>query len=81
MEVGINYLQLLNGPQMEALALYNAVWVVNNLLSAGTVKSAKQHWDRGFNQWQALQFWHSRANDQQERFFYKLYVEYIKYNI
>ena len=51
-EVGINYLQYLNGPQMEAWALYNAVWVVNSHLSTGTVKS-EQHWDRRFiNQWQ-----------------------------
>ena len=46
-EVGINYLQLLNELQMEAWALYNAVWVVNSHFSAGTVKSAKQL-DRGF---------------------------------
>ena len=28
-EVGINYLQFLNGPQIEAWTLYNAVRVVN----------------------------------------------------
>ena len=27
-KVGINYLQYLNWPQMEAWALYNAVWIV-----------------------------------------------------
>ena len=41
-EVGINYLQFLNGPQMEAWTLYNAVWATE------TVKSSEQHWDHQF---------------------------------
>ena len=46
-KVGINYLQFMNEPQMEAWTLYNAVWAVNSHLSAETMKS-EQHWDRRF---------------------------------
>ena len=73
--VGANYLQFLNEPQIEAWALYNAVWAVNSNLFAETVKSSEQHWDRRFKS-MAGQFWCSCAENQQEKFLYKLDVEY-----
>ena len=67
MEMGINYLQFLNGSQMEAWALYSAVCVVSS--DAGTVKfSEQQTVDLNEDLINGRPFLTLHADDQQERF-------------